>query len=388
MPLPPKRLLLTPGPTPIPPEVVAAMATPLPHHRSPEFKELFVGVLGKLKAVFRTTDDVLLFSASGTGAFESAYANLLSPGDRILVVTAGNFGDRWVKMGEAYRADVEVLRYPWGARPDPDEVAARIVGRDDLTAAFVVHSETSTGATADLQAIAEGSRGRSAVLVVDAISSLGATPLETEAWGLDVVVTGSQKALMTPPGLAFASVSARALERSAQATNPRFYFDWARTLAAQRKGATAFTPPISLILGLDAALDRIEAAGLEAMWERTRRMGAGLRAAVRALGLELYSPDDPDCSLVTAVSLPDGIDGDAVRLGLRDRHGITAAGGQGPLKGRIIRFGAFGFIEPLDLVAGMAAFEQELAAAGHPVELGTGVGALTRVLAAAPQVSA
>lgn len=388
MPLPPKRLLLTPGPTPIPPEVVAAMATPLPHHRSPEFKELLVRVLEKLRTVFRTSDDVLLFAASGTGAFESAYANLLSPGDRILVVTAGHFGDRWVKVGEAYRADVEVLRYPWGARPDPDEVAARVVGRDDLAAVFVVHSETSTGATADVQAIAERTRDRSAVLVVDAISSLGATPLETEAWGLDVVVTGSQKALMTPPGLAFVSVGARAVERAARATNPRFYFDWARTLTAQRGGSTPFTPAISLILGLDAALDRIEAVGMETMWERTRRMGAGVRAAVKALGLELYSPDDPDCSLVTAVTIPDGVDGDAVRLGLRDRHGITVAGGQGPLKGRIVRFGAFGFIEPLDLVAGMAAFEQELAAAGHPVELGAGVGALTRVLADAPHVTA
>jgi aspartate aminotransferase-like enzyme len=276
---------------------------------------------------------------------------------------------------------VETLRYEWGARPDPREVAERVNGRDDLAAVIVVHSETSTGATADLRAIAEATRGRSAPLVVDAISSLGATPLETDAWGLDVVVTGSQKALMTPPGLAFASVSPRALERMATATNPRFYFDWARTLDAQRKGNTAFTPAISLILGLDAALDRIEEAGLETLWERTRVMGAGVRAAARALGLELFSPDDPDCSLVTAISIPDGVDGDALRLAMRDRHGITAAGGQGPLKGKIIRFGAFGAIEPLDLVAGVTALEQELWRAGYPVELGAGVGALTRVLA-------
>ena len=388
MTLQPKRLLLTPGPTPVPPEVVAAMASPLPHHRSPEFKELFVDVLARLGRLFRTEHDVLVLTASGTGAFESAFANLLSPGDRILVVSAGNFGERWVKMGEAFRADVEVLRYEWGARPDPDEVAARVNGRDDLAAVFVVHSETSTGATADVQAIAERTSTRQSVLVVDAISSLGAVPLETDAWGLDVVVTGSQKALMVPPGLAFVSISPRALERARTSTNPRFYFDWVRSIEAQRKGNTAFTPAISLILGLAAALERIEAAGLDALVERTRTMGAGIRAATRALGLELFSPDDPDCSLVTAIRVPDGVDGDALRLGLRDRHGITVAGGQGPLKGRIVRIGAFGFIEPLDVVSGIAALEQELLRQGYELELGSGVGALLEVLGERMEVQA
>jgi aspartate aminotransferase-like enzyme len=224
--------------------------------------------------------------------------------------------------------------------------------------------------------------------VVDAISSLGAAPLETDAWGLDVVVTGSQKALMLPPGLAFTVASERALERSRRATSPRFYFDWQRTLDAQRKGPqSAFTPAISLVLGLEAALDRIEAVGLEALWERTRAMGSGLRAAAGALGLELFSPDHPDCGLVTALAVPEGVDGDALRLGLYDRHGIVVAGGQGRLKGRIIRFGAFGYIEPMDLVAGIHALEQELVRHGHVVELGAGVGAFTRAMGAALPVA-
>ncbi|MDX6378200.1 MAG: hypothetical protein QOE98_2503 [Gaiellaceae bacterium] len=372
------HLLLTPGPTPIPPAVVAAEAQPLPHHRSPEFKIVLARVLAGLQRVYRTERDVILFSSSGTAAVESAFANLLSPGDRILVVTAGNFGDRWVKMGEAYRADVEVLGFAWGTRPDPEAVAARVNGRDDLAAVFVVHSETSTGATADVQAIAELTRDRSACLVVDAISSLGATPLQTDAWGLDVVVTGSQKALMTPPGLAFASVSERARERARNATNPRFSLDWERALAAQAKGQTPFTPAISLVLALDAALAIIEADGLEARFERTLRLGRGVRAAMAALGLELFSPDRDDCSLVTAALWPGGVDGEAVRRRLRDRHGITVAGGQGDLAGRILRIGSFGAIEAGDIVRGLAALEIELLEAGHAVELGAGVGAFSR----------
>jgi len=285
-------------------------------------------------------------------------------------------------MGEAYRADVEVLRSPWGSRPDPEAVAARVNGRGDLAAVFVVHSETSTGATADVEAIAELTRERSACLVVDGISSLGATPLETDAWGLDVVVTGSQKALMTPPGLAFASVSERALERARTSTNPRFSLDWERALAAQAKGQTPFTPAISLVQALDVALAAIEAEGLEARFARTVLLGRGTRAGFRVLGLELFSPDRDDCSLVTAARWPVGIDGEALRRRLRDVHGITVAGGQGELTGRILRIGAFGAIEAGDIVRGLAALEVELLEAGHVLELGAGVGAFSRAYAA------
>jgi aspartate aminotransferase-like enzyme len=339
------------------------MARPLPHHRSAEFKQLYGGILEKLKAVYRTSGDVLVFTASGTGAFESAFANTLSPGDRVLCVSAGNFGERWIQMAEAFGAEVVPLRHEPGTRPDPQAVADAINGDPSLALAVLVHSETSTGATADVQAIAERTRDRSCLLLIDAISSLGATRLETDAWELDVVVTGSQKALMCPPGLAFASVSERAWERSARATSPRFYFDWKRTRAAQQKGGQSpFTPAITLVLGLDAALDLILEEGVEAQWQRVEELGAMVRQHVqREMGLELFSPDEPSCSLVTSIKVPDGVDGDAVRGRIRDHHGIFMAGGQGPLTGKIWRIGQFGAITERDLRSGLTALEVELA---------------------------
>jgi aspartate aminotransferase-like enzyme len=337
------------------------MAQPLPHHRSAEFKAVYGAVIEKLQAVYRTAGDVLIFSASGTGAFESAYANLVEPGDRVLVVSAGSFGERWVQMAEAYGAEVVPLRFEWGERPDPDTVAEAINADDSLVMAVVVHSETSTGATADVQAIAERTRGRGALLVVDAISSLGAAPLEADGWGLDVVVTGSQKALMTPPGLAFASVSERAWARAAEVTTPRFYFSWHRTRGAQRKGPQSpYTPAIPLVLGVNAALDLILAEGVDACWERSRELGRLVRGRVRELGLELFSPDDDSCSLVTAIRVPEGVDGDAVRGRVRDRHGIFIAGGQGKLEGQLWRVGQFGAITERDLRSGLEALRLEL----------------------------
>ena len=360
----PTPILLTPGPTPIPPEVQAAMAVPMPHHRTSEFKAVYGAVLEKLGQVFRTEHDVLMFTASGTGAFESAYANLLSPGDRVLCVTAGNFGDRWISVAQAYGADVQTLRFELGERPDVDRVVAAVEADQGLALIVLVHSETSTGATADIRAIAERTRGRDALLVVDAVSSLGAAALETDAWGLDVVVTGSQKALMCPPGLAFASVSPRAWERAERATSPRFYFDWARTRKAQVAGPQSpFTPAIPFVLGLDTALDMLLADGLEASWARTEELGAMVRGRVRQMGLELFSPDEPSCSLVTAISVPEGVDGDAVRRALASRHGIVVAGGQGSLVGKIWRVGQFGAITARDLRSGLDALAIELAAA-------------------------
>jgi serine---pyruvate transaminase len=377
-PLPTRHVLLTPGPTPLPMIVAAAQAGDMPHHRSPEFAVMLARVLDRLKRVYRTNNDVILFSASATSAMESAVVNLLSRGDRVLVVSAGNFGERWVRMSEVYTPNVDVLRYPWGAQPDPAEVAARIQATDNLAAVIVTHSETSTGATADVRRIAEMTRERSAMLVVDAVSSLGAAELDSDGWGLDVVISGSQKALMAPPGLAFASVSRRALARAATSTTPRFTLDWRRALDAQAKHQTPATPAITLVMALDAALELFEANGLDASICNTTRLGGAVRRAMRALGLELFSPDRPDCSLVTAVRWPDGVDGDAVRRAIRERHAITIAGGQGELAGRIFRIGAFGAISPNDLTAGISALEVELLNAGHVVELGRGVGAFTR----------
>jgi serine---pyruvate transaminase len=357
----PTPILLTPGPTPVPPEVQAAMAVPMPHHRSAEFKRVYGVVLENLQSVFCTEGDVLMFTASGTGAFESAVANLVSPGDRVLCVSAGNFGERWIQLATAYGADVVPLRFDLGSRPDPDRVAEAMLAEPAPAVTIVVHSETSTGTTADVHAIAERTRDRPGLLVIDAVSSLGAAPVETDAWGLDVVVTGSQKALMCPPGLAFVSVSLRAWERVDSATSPRFYFDWRRTRDAQEKGPqSAFTPAIPLVLGLNTALELILEEGVEAAWARTTALGAMVRSRIKEGGLELYSPDHPECSLVTAISVPDGVDGDDVRARMRERHGIFVAGGQGELTGRIWRVGQFGAITARDLRSGLDALFEEL----------------------------
>jgi len=256
-----KRYLYTPGPTPVPPEVLAAVGAPVIHHRSPEFLPVYERVLARLREVCRTESDVLLFGASGTGAFESAVANLVSPGERHLVVSAGSFGERWVAMTTAFGAEVDVLRYAWGETPDADDLRARLRERE-AKAVWVVHSETSTGVVADVRALAAAAKDGGALVVVDAVSSLGAVPCETDGWGLDVVVSGSQKALMSPPGLGLAAVSETAL--AATGSSPRFYFDWERTRKGQQTLDAPVTLPVSLVAGLDVALGHLFEEGLEA----------------------------------------------------------------------------------------------------------------------------
>ena len=265
-----KRLLLTPGPTPVPPEVLQALAKPVIHHRSPDFTAVFEVVLGRLREVFRTGSEVLVLTSSGTGAFESAFVNLLSPGERVLVVSSGEFGTRWQELGRAFGLDVVPLDYPWGETPQ----AADLAGALDTSGAQVVvlvHSETSTGVVCDLEALLATCRAADALSIVDAISSLGAVPLETDSWGADVVVTGSQKALMTPPGLAFAAISERAWAKTAESTLPHFYWDWQKLRQAQAKGSTLFTPATSTVVALAAALDILLEDGLEAGFADTLR---------------------------------------------------------------------------------------------------------------------
>jgi aspartate aminotransferase-like enzyme len=381
-----KRYLLTPGPTPVPPEVLAAAGEPVIHHRGPDFKELFGRVLEHLRLVFRTEADVLVHTASGTGAFESAVVNLLSPGERVLAVSAGNFGERWAKMAAAYGCDVAELRYEWGAVP----TAAGLERRLDETGAgvvFLVHSETSTGVVCDLESLVAVCREAGALAVVDAISSLGAVPLETDAWGVDVVVTGSQKALMTPPGLAFVAVSERAWEKAATSTLPRFYWDWQRARAAQEKGSTPFTPATSTVVALDAALAQLLEEGLESAHARHVALGRACRAGAKAMGLELYSPDDDTSAVLTAVLTPEGVDAVELRLALRDRHGITIAGGHGDVADRLFRIGHIGYVDVFDITTALAAVELELAELGAEIERGAGVAAaLAAYEAAVPQV--
>jgi aspartate aminotransferase-like enzyme len=362
-----KRYLFTPGPTPVPPEVLAATAAPIVHHRGPDFRVVYDRCLTRLREVFRTETDVLLFAATGTGGFESAIANLTSPGDRVLVVSAGSFGERWAAMAKAYGADVDHLRYDWGETPSPDDVAERARGAKYVT---LVQSETSTGVVVDLQPLAAAAKDAGALVVVDAVSSLGAVPLETDAWGLDVVVTGSQKALMTPPGLALVAVSDAAYAAADGAGAPRFYFDWARTRKAQQAVNAAFTPAVSLVAGLDVALGLILERGLEAMFAHHARLGRACREGAKAMGLDLFSPDVDRSAVVTAIRAPAGVDADELLLLLRDRHGVTLAPGQGDLKGKVFRIGHIGWFDVFDIASALSAVELALTELGAPIERG------------------
>ena len=363
-----KRYLFTPGPTPVPPEVLAATAEPIVHHRGSDFRIVYERALGRLRDVFRTTSDVLLFAASGTGAMDSAVANLCRPGDTVSVVSHGSFGERWIAICEQYGLDVRPIRYEWGEAPDPDEVGAA-VREAGSGVVLCQQSDTSTGVVSDVRAI-KAAVG-DPVLVVDAISSLGAVPLEIDAWEIDVAVSGSQKALMCPPGLAMASVSERTFERLAPARS--FYFDWRLTKKAQDALDAAFTPAVSLVRGLDVALGLLLDAGLEAAFERHVRLGRAARAGVKAMGLELFSPDDDSSAVVTAARVPDGIDGNDLLRHLREVHGVTLAPGQAHLKGKIFRIGHIGWFDIFDIAAALAAVELSLTELGAEIERGTAV---------------
>jgi aspartate aminotransferase-like enzyme len=360
---------MAPGPTPVPPEVLAAGAAPVIHHRGPDFRELMLRTLARLQQVCRTRNDVLLFTASGSGAFESAIVNLLSPGERILVVTAGAFGDRWCNLATVYGADVHELRYAWGETPQPDDLRARL-DESGAEVAVVVHSETSTGVVADVQALGRVVRDSGAIAVVDAISSLGAVPLETDAWGLDVVVAGSQKALMSPPGLAVTTVSSAAWDRSLRSTTPRFYFDWERLQEALATGSTPFTPAVTLVAALDAALGLLLEDGLDAAFARHAALGRACREGAKAMGLELFSPDEERSAVVTAILTPDGVDAKKLVLELRDRFGITVAGAHGDLGPRMFRIGHIGYYDVLDITTVLTAVETLLLERGAEIERG------------------
>ncbi|HEY7381247.1 MAG TPA: alanine--glyoxylate aminotransferase family protein [Gaiella sp.] len=380
-----KRYLLTPGPTPVPPEVLQAIAEPVLHHRSPDFRAVFAETRTHLRDVFRTSGEVLVFTASGTGAFESAVANLLSPGERVLAVSFGEFGERWQRLAAAYGCDVVPLAYAWGETPQPDELE-RALDESGAGVVLLVHSETSTGVVCDLEALLGVCRSAGALTVVDAVSSLGAVPLETDAWGADVVVTGSQKALMTPPGLAFVSVSDRAWEKTASVTSPRFYWDWRPMRAQQEKDSSRFTPATSTVVALNAALRLLLAEGLEAAFARHVALGRACRAGLKAMGLELYSPDDDRAAVLTGALTPDGVDAVELRLALRDRHGITIAGGHGDLERRLFRIGHIGYVGIYDITTTLAAVELELADSGAEVERGVAIVAALEAYESAARV--
>jgi serine---pyruvate transaminase len=374
-----KRYLLTPGPTPVPPEVLAELAKPVIHHRERDYREIYEQCLVRLSDVYRTQNDVLMYTSSGTGAFESAVANLTSPGDRQLVLSAGNFGERWAAMVRAFGADLVHVRLDWGDTPDVDDLRGALADAGDVRVVYLTHSETSTGVVADVQALTAVAKEAGALVVVDAVSSLGAVPLESDAWGIDVVVSGSQKALMCPPGVAFTSVSPAALEAAAHATSPRYVMEWERTRKAQAKLDAPFTPAVSIVRALNVALGLLLDEGLEAAFDRHARLGRACREGAKAMGLELFSPDEERSAVVTAIRAPEGVDATEIVSGLRDRFGITIANGQGELKGKIFRIGHIGWFDVFEITTALAAVELVLTDAGADIERGV---AVTRALEA------
>ena len=376
-----KRFLITPGPTPVPPEVLSALAEPVIHHRAPRFTEILKEVVSGMKYIYQTENDIVVLAASGTGAMESAVVNLVNPGDHVLVASVGNFGERWIKLATTWGAEVTTLQYEWGTRAVPADIEAALQNDPAIKAVYVQHSETSTGVLNDIKAIGEIVAKTPAVLVVDAISGLGASDLKTDEWHVDVCVAGSQKALMVPPGLAYAAVSEKAWQLVDKCETPRFYFDWvtARKKMTGDAAQTPYTPAVSLMVAQNVAIELIREEGLQNVFERHRVLGRACREGVKALGLELFAPDDPEANSVTAVRVPEGVDGGKIGKIARDKWGVWLAGGQGPVKGKIFRFGHCGYFGHSDIVVGLSTVEMVLAELGYDVPFGASLAAAERV---------
>lgn len=375
-----KNYLLTPGPTPLPPEVCEALAKPIIHHRTPQFQAILKEVSAGLKYVFQTENDVFILAASGTGAMEAAVVNLLSAGDTALTVEAGKFGERWSEICQGYGINTEVLKVEWGEAVKPQEIKAHLnASGSKIKAVFVTLCETSTGVTTDIAAIGKVVKDTDAVLVVDAISGLGAIPLLTDAWAVDMVVSGSQKGLMLPPGLAFISVSKKAWEKINLAKSPRYYFDLKLAKKALDQTDTPFTPAISLVIALNQSIKMMQAEGLENIFRRHHQMAEATRSAVEALGLGLFAKPEVASDVVTAIKVPQGIDGEKLVKTMRDTHGVTIAGGQAELKGKVFRIAHMGYIAEFDIILALDCLEKVLYQMGYQFELGKGVRAAEEV---------
>lgn len=380
-----KQLLMLPGPTPVPQEVLQALARPMINHRGPEFKSLLAEAAEGLKEVFCTRQEALILTGAGSGAMEAAVSNFVSPGDRVLVVSIGSFGDRFAQIAQRFGAQVEKLEFVWGAAAEPAALADRIRAdvNKEIRAVFVTHNETSTGVTNDIPALRAAVGDHPALFIVDAVSSLGAMPLETDNWNLDVVVAGSQKSFMIPPGLSFVCVSPRAWDVAAKCTNARFYWDLGKAREMAAKGQTPFTPAIPQVTALVESLRMIRAEGLPGIFARHRKLREMTRQGVRALGLELLAADAVASAAVTAVLPPAGLEANTLRKMLLDRFNVVVAGGQGKLDNKIFRIGHLGYVQGLDIIAVMAALEMTLTICGHKIELGSGVRAAEAVVLAA-----
>ncbi len=375
-----KDYLMTPGPTPVHPAALAEMSKPIIHHRTPAYNEILREVSEGLKYLFQTDNDVIVLSSSGTGSMEGAVANFLSRGDKAVVIRGGKFGDRWSEICRSFGVEAIDLEVEWGASVEPERVADAMEKEKDVRAVLVQASETSTGAYHDVQALGKiVGNYPEALLIVDGITAIGVHDIKTREWGLDVVVTGSQKGLMLPPGLAMVSASEKAWAMAERSDLPKYYFDLKKERKSLSKNQNAYTPAVSLMVGLREVLDRIKAEGLEKLFQRHERLARATRAAIQALGLELFARDIPSNAL-TAVRTPEEIDGQEVVKILREQYGVSIAGGQEKVKGKIFRISHMGYAGAFDIITAISAVEMGLKQMGCPVDLGAGVRAAEEAL--------
>ena len=374
-----KKYLLAPGPTPVPPEALLAMAMPIIHHRAPDFLPVLDSAKKGLQWLYQTKNDVLILCSTGTGGMVGSVNNFLNPGDDVLVVNGGKFGERWTKICQAYGMKVEEIVVEWGHAVKAEQVEASLKKNPKIKAVFIQANETSTGVYHDIKSVASVVKKSDALFVVDAISALVAHDIRTDEWGIDVMIGGSQKGVMLPPGLAFVSVSDKAWKMADTAKTPKFYFNFKKERENLAKNQTLFTSPVTLIIGLNAAIKMLQDEGLENVFKRHDRLARATRAAAKALDLKLFPKESPSNAL-TAIEAPAGVDGQAIYKDLRVKYGITGAGGQDKLKGKIFRIAHLGYADTFDVITAVAGIEMVLKGLGHPVKLGTGVGAAQEIL--------
>jgi aspartate aminotransferase-like enzyme len=376
------EIILAPGPTPVPPEVLLAQGSPLVYHRGPGFGALMRDVTGRLRELYRTDRArIFLLTSSGTGGLESAIQNCFSPGEEVLVPLAGFFSQRWQRLAEAYGLTVHTVDEDWGTRLDPEAVASVLSEHPGTKAILLTHSETSTGVIQPVEELARVANDAGVMVLVDVVSSLGAVPFAFDEWDIDVAVGGSQKALSATPGIAFVAVSERAWAVAQASTNPRFYFDWREyeRFAALPEPENPWTPAISVMQGLRAALELYFQDGVDAAMRRHERLSRAVKDGVRAIGLDLFGQGLERNWTVTAIRAPEGISADEICDRIRADFGCVLAPGQGPLKGRVFRIGHFGYVSELDIVRGLAALEMTLERLGHPIKRGAAVAAAEQV---------
>lgn len=378
-----KKRLFTPGPTPVPEPVMLRMAQPMIHHRNPEFMEILTRVHEDLKYLFQTKQPVLVLTCSGTGGVEATMVSMFSPGDKLIAVNGGKFGERWVDMARKYTGNCVELKVEWGTSIQPEEIIAALKQHPDAKGVYFTHSETSTGTATDVRAMAKAIREHSdALICVDGITAVGAHELRFDEWGLDVCVTGSQKGLMMPPGLALVALSERAIKAIETAKLPSYYLSLKKALKSYQNNDTPFTPAVSLIVGLDASLQMIKAEGIEQVWKRHQRLSAACRTGCEALGMRLFS-NSPSFA-VTPVWLPEGVEWKTFNNILKLENGITVAAGQDAFAGKIFRISHLGFYDELDMLTVIGALEMTLKKINYPFEVGSGVSAVMKAFLEEP----